>query len=369
VSTPTHRSAAFIRSLALLAALGCGGRENGTGASASVTTETPAQIACDNFFAATSTYGCGGPSVPVSEIARVKLRFRQACENAVKLPGSGVTPEALEVCSAALNASSCQVVANSGGTILFANGLTACDFRGSLPGEATCNENVQCASGECLGARAAGPEGPAAPTCGTCAPALAVGQSCAPSGGCVPSAECTYGATNAVVCVAITYAGLGASCDSKFSLCNQGLSCNQQTGKCGPLPGNVGDSCTDFDGCARPLTCIGLGVPQTCQQPGSAGTSCSVDQDCAAGLGCVAVCTPVAWAMPGQPCDATKECLVGSCLSANGFGPPQPPDAAVPESTCPIVTPDGQPCGNGTCDTYSDCFKGVCTPTDSNVCR
>jgi hypothetical protein len=371
----------------------CGGRANVVNAGGDIDAviaaqteggSTAADVACNDLFAAATPYGCGGPSLPASEMTRLNVRFRQACENALALPGTGLTLQALETCSAALNASSCQVVANSDGTILIANGgLAACDFRGSLPGGATCNEGIQCVSGECLGARGVTPGGSIAPRCGTCAPAVDVGEPCAPTDGCVPGAVCTYGASNSVVCVAITYGELGTECDNKTSLCGPGLFCNQQM-QCASLPASVGDSCTDFTGCARPLTCVGLGVPQKCKQPESAGTSCSVDQDCATGLGCVssacvgqgpgsscpssAACTPVAWAMPGQPCDETSECLVASCLSTNGVGPPSP-NAAPPPQTCPSVTPDGQPCGNGTCDTYSVCFKGICTPTDSVVCK
>jgi hypothetical protein len=362
-----------------VAAVGCGGRENGTnamddGGGAAVS----AQVACNDFMNMGFTT-CAG--TPPAAMASLQSGFGQACQNTVALPGSGVTPAALEACAAALNGlhAPCQTAPDKVGVILngSASNLAACNFQGSLPEGTPCNENLQCASALCSGAhQTLGTEGPLPPTCGTCAPTAAIGESCS-SSGCGPGAMCS-GAPPLCV-AAVTYGALGASCDGTASLCVPGLSCNTQTGQCGGIPANVGDPCSNSV-CALPLLCGG--TPPTCQQP-EAG-SCLAGQLCPGGFVCEdtvpGVCVPITWVMPGEPCGAfPSQCLVGSC--DYGFGPQSPPlaDGGVP--TCPIVIPNGQPCGgngaNATCGTYSACFNsksalsgtGVCTPIDGNVCR
>jgi hypothetical protein len=321
----------------------------------------------------------------IAATASVRSGFRQACENTIALPGSGVTPAALEACGAALSALPCPMVPDVIGLVVSgyagASFLAACDFRGSLAAGAPCNENFQCASAVCVGAHETlGTGGPLPSTCGACAPTAAIGESCS-SSGCGPGAICAGGA----VCVSVTYGALGASCAANASLCAPGLYCSSpppQTGHCVGFPGNVGDSCSNSIWCAGTLACGG--TSQTCQQTASAGGSCSTDQDCAYGLVCVqntspGVCTAVTSVMPGESCGGiATQCLVGLCYRN---GPQSTPlgDGGVP--TCPIVIPDGQPCSygprNATCGTYSACFNsksalggtGVCTPIDGNVCR
>jgi hypothetical protein len=382
-----------ISTLALVAAFGCGGRASSTTAATSGMDgggAISAQVACDDFMTMGFT-NCVG--TPTAEMASLQAGFGQACQNTVALPGSGVTPAALEACAAALNALPCQAAPDMVGVIVSGYGtasfLEACNFRGSLAAGAPCNENFQCASALCSGAhQTLGTEGPLPSTCGMCAPTAAIGESCS-SSGCGPGALCSKAipglepsfAPPDPVCVAVTYGALGASCDANVSLCAPGLSCT--AGHCVRFPGNVGDSCSNSISCAGTLVC--QGTPQTCQQPVPARGSCSTDQDCAYGLVCEQMtapgaCVAINWVMPGEPCGAfPRQCLVGSC--DYGFGPQSPPlaDGGVP--TCPIVIPNGQPCGgngaNATCDTYSECFNsktaltgtGVCTPIDGNVCR
>jgi hypothetical protein len=342
-----------------------------------------AQVACDDFMTIGLT-NCAG--TPTAAMPSVQSGFRQACQNTVALPGSGVTPAALEACAAALNALPCSLVPDVIGLTVSgyaaASFLAACNFRGSLAAGAPCNENFQCASALCSGAHETlGTGGPLPSTCGACAPTAAIGESCS-SSGCGPGAICS-----GAVCVAVTYGALGASCAANASLCAPGLYCSPtlpQAGHCVGFPGNVGDSCSDSIACAGTLVCEG--TPQTCQQPVPAGGSCSIGQDCAYGLACVqntspGVCTAITSVMPGESCGSVgTQCLVGSCFrDGPQFSAPLA-DGGVSQPTCPTVVPDGQPCsygGSTTCGTYSACFNsksavsgtGVCMPIDGTVCR
>jgi hypothetical protein len=120
----------------------------------------------------------------------------------MSLPGSGITIAALQACASALSVSSCQgslynpSLTNESLIGLVTSMRTAggggssgggCDFRGSLLDGAPCNEDFQCASGSCQGARRFGNN--PAPTCGTCVRVAALGQSCA-GGFCGPDATC-----------------------------------------------------------------------------------------------------------------------------------------------------------------------------------
>jgi len=368
--------------MAIVAAVGCGGRESGTNAmDAGGGSAVSAQVACDDFMTMGFT-NCVG--TPTAEMASLQAGFGQACQNTIALPGSGVTPAALEACAAALNALPCQAVPDMVGVIVSGYGtvLPACNFAGALAEGTPCNENFQCASAVCLGAhQTLGPGGPLPPTCGTCGPTAAVGQSCS-SSGCGSEAVCSF-ASNPPVCAAVTYGALGSNCVGPGSLCGPGLFCDTQAGQCVGIPANVGDPCSNLVGCAGPLIC--RGTPPTCQTPTSLGGPCSADQGCPVGFVCEQMtapgaCIAITWVRPGEPCGAfPRQCLVGSC--DYGFGPQSPPlaDGGVP--TCPIVIPNGQPCsgngGNATCGTYSACFNsksalsgtGVCTPIDGNVCR
>ena len=319
-----------------------------------------ATSACEHYYAA-QNLRCGGPVLPASEGTRVQDRFVQVCLNDMALPGSGMTPASVEACASALDPSPCELPDGP---------PVACNFSGALPGGAPCNEGLQCQSGQCQGTAAFSPEGPIGPyTCGTCAPFVAVGDVCAHemfSGGCGGNAACILGAGMETAtyptytCLAITQGGVGAACDDLSAVCETGLYCAAQTGRCTVL-GHAGAVCGegatapgDPGGCVAPLSCVGLEGAATCGV-GAVGAFCLNDLDCSAGLGCVpgpcsttvarigcaasGTCQPVSWASAGQACDGGRtRCLVESCGSGTGIGPlPPPTSGGLSMSTCPSI--------------------------------
>jgi len=370
-----------------LGAAGAGGIGGGVGSGTS--TSSGGSAACDHYFDA-QHYRCGGPALPAAEISRIRSRFQQVCANEFALPGSGITEASLESCASALAASPCQLPAGP---------PIACNFHGTLSGGAACTDNVQCASGQCQGTQTFSPEGPMAPvTCGTCAPAVAVGQVCAQGGvsaGCPQAAVCitadTMAADPTYSCVATTQGDLGATCDDLSALCKVGLYCSAGTcallGGAGAACGDGGTGSGDPGGCEAPLGC---GDPPSTCHSGSAGASCVMDQECAAGFGCVPTapcasmgqvvrigcstsgqCAAITWAAAGQPCSDLVQCLVGTCDFGNGFFPvSQASDGSLVQGTCPTVVPDGQPCTvASTCDTFAQCFQGACALLDGVACN
>jgi len=285
------------------------------------------------------------------------------------LPGSGMTPAALEACAAALEVSSCQ---SPTGPPL------ACQFHGSLPGGAYCNEDIQCQSGSCQGTVLIPPGGPVDPyTCGTCAPVATLGEVCG-SAGCESNAICLTNDTTApsptYTCVAVTEGELGASCDRLAKVCKPGLYCDGNTSRCAAL-GNIGAACGEGPsaswggGCEPPLICAGS--PLTCREPLPEGAPCSPNApfDCAAGLFCFAttsVCTAVTWAGPGARCSEVQWCLVGTCITTEYI-------AGIASGTCPALIPDGHPCDvpnpAATCDVFAECFQGTCQLPGGLACN
>jgi hypothetical protein len=329
--------------------------------------------ACDHYYMA-KYLSLGGPTLPASENARLLVRFEQVCRHQMTLPGSGVNAASLEACASDLDLS-------PGGY------PASCNFYGSLPGDSSCADGIQCPSTHCLGTEIRYDTfGPVVPyTCGTCDPiTAAVGQPCN-SGRCLAGSECITSDPSAshptYTCVAITYGGDGATCDDVSARCQPGFSCTAQ--RCRQLAAGgapCGDATADGRGCIAPFKCSASGACRGSQSQD--GGVCSSDSDCAPGLGCIPdgpccnpprICAPTTWAGPGEPCSETARCLVGTCDIGNFGHPSQAPDGGLIWSTCPTVIPDGQPCTAATfystCDTFAECFEGACILLDSVPCH
>jgi hypothetical protein len=391
---------------------GCGGPTNTTHEStpegdvdgAGPPDAEAAAVACRHYFSAQYELGCGGPGLPASQKLRLETRGVQVCLNQMALPGSGMNADSVEACASALEASACQL--NWGLPV-------ACRFVGSLPGGAACNDGMQCKSGLCQGTAFISPGGQIGPTtCGTCTPAVVVGQACGQgnlSGRCGGDATCLIdqGTQNLAqptyTCVAITEGDVGAACDDLTAICKPGLYCAAKTGKCNVL-GDSGAPCGEGPssqgapgGCVKPLSCVGLPGNAMCSG-GAAGAFCLEDLDCPPGLACIpgpcsstlarvgcaasGTCGQVQWASPGEACDGYgTRCLMGSC--GLGLGLPKAlvplPDGGPPMGICPTISADGQQCGS-VCDKFAECFNamgpagmsgvpGTCTLLDSVVCK
>jgi hypothetical protein len=312
-----------------------GGASSGSGGSTSQE--------CGDYFGAIVGGGCDGVVPPAAELARERLRFTILCDEELALPGSGLMASALEACAVA--------VQSAGACRASDQATNACKL--SVPGSraagAACFGNQQCQSGQCSRTIDAGVE----PGCGTCAAALAVGQTCAAGPSCTAGAACDTTKTPPT-CVAISIGDVGASCASPAVICKTGLYCSLD----GPAPvcaaaKGAGAACNGNVECANPLVCDGM--PTTCQNPQPAGAAC-VGEDCAAGLTCATqsthTCSTFTWAAAGQPCSDTALCLVGGCSFQGSTG------------TCRMVIPDGQPCTwdstTAICDKFAQCMNGTC---------
>ena len=336
--------AAVVSTAGLVAA--CSGKTDGSGGGGS--------SACDDYFQSEFGNVCPGNDMPpASDLAGFQARFDTLCNEAIALPGSGITEASLEACVSAIQAQGCSLSEETDG---------ACSFdTGTLANGATCFSGSQCQSGVCTtGLTPAG--GGAAPACGTCVAATPAGQPCS-SGPCAPGLACSANSDGTSTCAAVTTSGAGGPCGA--AQCATGLYC-----KGGTCVTNLaaGAACTAGDICAPPLVCplvsAAGGTSSTCQNAVQAGGACGTSQDCAPNLACSSTshqCVAVAWVAAGQPCSETALCLVGGCRGNGTSG------------TCPTVIPDGQPCNPGdatqTCDTFADCIGGTCVLGVPSSCR
>jgi hypothetical protein len=300
---------------------------------------------CGDYFDALFVSACAsGPTLPDAEVARLRGRFEQICQQGEALPGTGLTDDALEACA--------QAVANAGCGVSAA-ALPACAILGTLPGGSACNESFQCASGACFVGASASDGGPGPTSCGRCQSVAQLGQPCTSL--CVEGSTCDN-TKSPPSCVSVTLGSAGTPCDDVAKQCSAGLYCAGKTAVCTVLPAQ-GEPCTSTGLCAASLECVGT----TCQGPAASGAPCGGDSACAAGLGCSfpgRTCGAVTWADAGQACGDLTRCLVGACDLSS--------------MTCPAVTADGQPCSptdaSTTCDTFSQCTGAVCVPLDASVC-
>jgi hypothetical protein len=260
--------------------------------------------------------------------------FEGSCLNIVSAPGSGQTIAGAEACAADLVQPNPKWQCSD---YLFAQNPTPnCQLpTGSLTDGAACALPQQCKSGFCSVANGK--------MCGTCAPPIAVGASCA---------------------------GLSA--------CPRQYVCNAPTQKCVGFA-NMGAACSPGQPCAAHLQCVGYnpqsGAPGTCEQAASmAGGSCSFQGagcDVLDGLSCNAqtqLCATAQIQMPGEACGVVGnqqaycygggDCVDGACRAAG-----------LPGDRCDIV--------NGpSCITLANCIvdadsgtSGTCQLSNASACK
>jgi hypothetical protein len=319
--------------------------------------------ACDNAFDAVYVQ-CAQAPPPADETARFRQRYEEVCQRGFALPGIAVTSEQLSACASQFAATGCRLspvysIYSTPPT------LSACLEPGTFAGDASCSDSLQCQSNSCSKPYLYLPDSGTSVklACGSCERVIPIGQPCggAGAGQCASGSTCSPDRTG---CVATSLGDIGASCigfGPSPSLCKLGLYCDPLTSTCQP-PGETGKQCyEDTTECAYPLSCMtpvagGSHAVPTCQSPGQAKQPCFSDSDCVKGLVCDPTsgqCAPLTWARSGQPCSNTARCLVGNCLMGSAG------------ATCPVVIPDGQPCGAQTtaetCDAFATCVNGVCS--------
>ena len=325
-----------------------------------------ALAACDRAFDAIYVQ-CAQAAPPPDALAHMRQRYEQVCQRGLALPGIALTPEKFSSCANAAAADGCRISST----------LTECLGSGTLPGDASCTDSLQCASNSCSKPFLYDPDSGSSQmlACGSCGVVIPIGQPCGNGGNlgqgqCAPGTQCDLSAPNPT-CVLTSTGNVGTSCfNVRGPSCNPGLYCNPFTGNC-EFPQEAGARCTGTMDCAYPLSCKGSPTPPspTCQNPGDAGTPCNQDSDCAGGLLCDTVmarnqCVAPRWVGSGQPCSNAVRCLVGNCSTPTFFGG---------SGTCPVVIPDGQPCGptnpsGETCDAFASCVNGICSLGGSVTC-
>src|SRR5450432_815032 len=217
-----------------------------------------AKAACDKRVSCSGDVNAAGVGVLRAFGTMAECLVRQAllCTSAFRAPGSGHSLATEQEC------------------------VAACAFA------------AQCKSGFCTGEKNA--------LCGTCAPAPAVGASCAAS-------DC----------------GRGQICDATTATCK--------------APGVAGDACDSGDDCGYALVCGGVagtaGGARTCQTTvAKLGAPCGGTMpvcDGAEGLFCAGAmgaktCTATTFVGAGMPCgvlsqDALAACTAGLCYAAKGL--------------------------------------------------
>lgn len=226
-------------------------------------------------------------------------------------PGSGVTVAALDDCSRAESAWTC----DEWRTWL---PIPECAFRGEYANGESCLDGSQCSSGHCDGIDY---------DCGVCVPEPGLGELCEPYSDCDAATICSAAGTCFV-------------------------------------PGRDGDACDEVDYCDLGYSCVGgecLAQGDSVGDPCQAGTAngyapCAEDQ----GLYCDAeteACVEYAVAEAGEPCGALPEgptfCAsmvwcdyadgsTGTCPAPRGVG-----DECDPEAGLGCISPDI--CVNGVC--------------------
>lgn len=328
--------------------------------------------ACANYIAARrdGAKECGRFNISPARESTYLTRLQRSCENALAAPGIGITPGLLDQCSARVRSEcgdddACEDLFD--------------DVRGTLAEGAPCEDDTQCASGECD--RMSNSSTPAA--CGKCAPSRQIGEPCS-GGGCVVGAACRTapGSSSPTEskCVAVRIANAGESCGSfveEVVRCAQGLTCKldetssgASTGKC-TAPAGEGAPCgtqdSQFARCAAPFSCVN----EKCGRLGGAGATCSGSDDCASGFGCDPsnrTCVAITWVADGAACDDNlRRCNTGFCARPTSSG-------SSTTGTCVAYIADGQPCdltksSEQRCDSQASCRDGVCTFNDATQCK
>jgi MYXO-CTERM domain-containing protein len=217
-----------------------------------------------------------------------------------------------------------------------------------------CRNSADCGGGACSNGQCQN-----AGVCLSGGGAALRGQACSNEVGCVSGLACIVDASgDNGVCLGL--------CGANGSGCLQNENClflftdEDQQGACLPTgPGGEGDRCTDYEGCARGLICLGGFCNQRCDR----GFACAeASQSCAplTGGNGMEVCVPLGngGGGGGGEGEGEGEPSPGGCDARRGnFDCPQG-QSCTESGRC---VPGEGPVGTfGLCDASTDCSGGLC---------
>lgn len=301
-----------------------GGVAGGAGGGSSSSTVTDwaswcrlASAAVEGFYGRCGYYTAQGAmeSAALNESACVRTRPPGLADGRASLNTAGAT-----ACLALFNARSCTEGLPSGCEALL-NGLVPRD--GSCFDSAECDSTSWCdrattCPGRCVARVALGQPASGDARCvadaypynGVCTSLVAMGQSCAPTGGSTVTRACVGGGSciNGVCAPRALDLTENQTCAPNTNPeCARGLQC--VSNRCIPLV-DLGGACDSVRSCKADLFCSPANL---CTRPGVAGAVCGPDQRCAAAFFCnrpatspTGTCAP--FRMNGETCTAQFEC-------------------------------------------------------------
>jgi hypothetical protein len=266
-----------------------------------------------------------------TSVAECTAYYQPGCNDALVAPHTGDTAALVQQCGDEVASLSCTDLLQGGAF------PAACLPRGgTIPNGGSCNSNWQCASARCsepavflYGSFA----------CGTCVPAVPLGQPCDPDGllgsVCADNLVCAVTTAGATTPVCTTSLAVGAAC-LDTAVCPTNAYCDGTTHLCVQLPA-VGHTCdpTSVYFC----------------DPTKAAAFCDDT---------TSLCKAITVAKAGDACDGLSDDTSLSCLGVCGTAADAGQDAGL--GTCSPFVFEAQPCtAADVCVPTTSCTGGVCT--------
>jgi hypothetical protein len=249
-----------------------------------------------------------------------------ACQNALTLPGTGITPSWLDACSSSVETLACGRSKTS----------SACaPPKGTLANGAACQSDDQCQSIRCDFSSTSNADAGASALCGTCAAPDPTAGNCQTDTDCPGDQVCNVQfVNNKVTFQCVEPLAAGAVCSgTNAAPCGGTLLCLQPTSgtgsTCQPPIASGGDCAANRFACANGLTCDGGGhcvAPKIVQL----GGTCDVSSVCSGGDCVNGTCTAFL--------------ALGAACTSNGTGPSCGPMASCKSGTCQSETESASAC-------------------------
>ncbi len=301
----------------------CGGSDSGVsdGPATNQTLDAIAASFCDRIA---TCFGDFFVKAFLGDTRTCKTRLQIEVRASVKGLGVQVKDSEAVTCKAAVDAAACNT--------LLADGVSQCEFRGTLADGAACASDSQCTSGACFV--------DAKTDCGKCGARAAEAADCT-------SAKCQRGLTCTSAKKCAKFVPAGGACDATTS-CEPSLSCID--GKCNK--GLAKDAACKLASTTSPCdTFSGL----FCKPPSAMTTDgkCTLFTVVAAGQQC---------GVSLQPAIDYAACGNSQCVGAQGLT----------KGTCAAYLADGVACDATKapgCQFPAKCRNGKCATLDATVCK